>query len=113
MINQSDLMLGNWVLNSSTGKYEKVKRIPVYSKLDAIPITTQLIKDIGFKYCGHSDCAHNYWLDNNFYVGFQFKDDEAHKAGDIVIDRVCIAKYLHELQNAYYLSMGKRLEVNL
>lgn len=119
MINTNELMLGNYVRYK--GKPRKVESIYGYAlringplhvtrdNCEPIPITEEILEKCGFiKYRQRgSFIAYTNTLDE-FGPSLFFDDEEYHFLG---IDKNI--KFLHELQNQYFLITEIQLNVNL
>lgn len=124
MISTKELMLGNWV-EYATGREEKPTIMALVTTifsgtvfldgcldveeegLCGIPITKELLKKCGFTVDHEIENTICFNIED-YYANLV--DDTLHlyiKRGNHEV------KYLHELQNAYYLLTKKHLEVNL
>lgn len=121
MINTNELMLGNWVLHN--GKPIKVagaieNRIASFAnetgvrlvfsikvdEIEPIPITDTLLKKCGFIK------ERNLWIIDESMIFEPFR------SANVLCyygQRIEGIKYLHELQNAYFMLTKKQLEVNI
>lgn len=126
MINTNELMLGNYV-ELSNGNIVRIKRINevnisyydnsidqyldvMFKDIYPIPITEEILEKCGFYKC---DRLNN--MPANYYSNDEGNKIGYHKESDkyLLIGMYCEFKYLHELQNIYYLLTKKQLNVNL
>lgn len=139
MIHTNELMLGNWV-EYATGLNNDKRSIPMYvtgifsdtvylnfdgnegdpfeildEDLRGIPITEGMIEKLGWPKT-HSGTYRSYYGDEQYETFVTLE----HKYGTYVLTKtgqhcgdVGQLRYIHELQNAYYLLTRKHLEVKL
>ena len=72
-----------------------------------IPLTYELLEKCGFKFSGYS----RYFAHQNKI--FLTKNLDAYNVYNPDYNKTTRVKYLHELQNAYFILTGKQLEVKL
>lgn len=118
MVNANELRLGNWI--SYNGKYYEVDEIwfdldegAYYTQdfninfISPIPLTEELLLKCGFE--------RNKTYKRYFYNGISISKYEGEKY--FVFDgwrfRAIDIKYLHQLQNLYFILTGEELTINL
>lgn len=106
-----DLRLGNWVYVRTNGNYEQVIKIHdnFGNWVDGIELTVDLIKNSGF--IETKDGSGEYFKDRQFERMLRIKKHPMHD-GFMIIGKeyiLCTLKYVHELQNLYYVLTGSEL----
>lgn len=113
MIQANELRIGNYIYSLLTQKYIKVHsrffrlieseiRVKGDSTYAGIPLTEELLLK-----CGFISYSNGYLSENDSMYLKKFN-------GDFYYEMKHIIKYIHELQNWYYLiNAGTELEINL
>lgn len=120
MIQANELRLGNWLMGAGTGELHPIQVnvdnlrqllvAPEYAA--AIPLTPEILEMCGFEFDGDDNTFKNRILlqlkDSTFYFieAGMLLDDNYYEPSVVV-------KYLHQLQNLYFVLTGKELTVNL
>lgn len=79
-----------------------------YSEIEPIPITDELLLKNGFEQCGYifkTIFIEMYEVSNGWHLHIDNERFETVLSTTI--------KYVHQLQNAYYIATGKELEIKL
>lgn len=87
---------------------DRLRGVIAYSEIEPILIEDELLLDIGFKQCGYlfkTLFIEMYELGNGWHLHIDNERFETALSTTI--------KYVHQLQNAYYIATGKELEIKL
>lgn len=115
-----ELRLGNWVritdyyntpINvEARGKYHQFtfSDAKIIQYLEPIPLSEELLLK-----CGFEKWVEGVYLHDNISVSLSIMEDNTIEVTIDGIYRVCVIKYLHQLQNIYFNLVGEELEVKI
>ena len=116
-----ELMIGNYIsdIHASESSYWQVKQLlgkvcyygdyysEEYENLKPIPLTEEWLVRFGFE-----NCINGWWSENElFNVKFIDNDIEIYLSGsdnDLAYKKI---KYVHQIQNLYYIIIGEHLTI--
>ena len=112
----SELRIGNLISWISSGNIEKVMKIDLKyvnevseKDLSPIPLTEEWLLKIGFE--NDLEISHNVYFKKHFYLEYP-KDEVGYNFGWFgVLETAIKCKYVHELQNLYFILTGTELEI--
>lgn len=100
--------VGDLCLHLLDERFTKEEYECTMNEVTPIPITEELLLEIGFKQCGYlfkTLFIEMYEVEKGWHL--HIDNERFETALSITI------KYVHQLQNAYYLATGKELEIKL
>lgn len=95
------------------GKLRWDKRIKVIESVDVVDLKPILLtKEILVGWCGFETDGDVYWRDGDMFGLGHFANDSFRMLYKCKLtEQVCDVRYLHELQNLYYVLNNRELEI--